>query len=102
MLYCVCVSPLRLSIAAPPPTALLRMTGLTHRLRRRAERVSTLRAWEMACSEANRTYVTWSAEPTREHYSAYLAADARAARARQFIGQGEIAARRTRRRLGDR
>jgi hypothetical protein len=54
---------------------------LTRPFRRRAERRDTFRTWRSACAEANETYVLWAANPTRETYSSYLAAERRASRA---------------------
>ncbi|HEV3229724.1 MAG TPA: hypothetical protein VGY97_09635 [Solirubrobacteraceae bacterium] len=67
------------------------MTGLTHKLRRRSAHLSALRAWETACADANQAYTRWSSDPTNEHYRDYLAADARATRARQLVGQRDPA-----------
>jgi hypothetical protein len=69
------------------------MTGLTHRLKRRAGHLSALRAWEAACVEANRAYATWAADPSHDHYRDYLAADARVTSARRQIGPPHPATR---------
>ena len=70
------------------------MPSFARRLRTRSPHPSAWRAWEQACAEANGAYARWSADPSDEHYRDFLAADARASRARQLVRQREGVPRR--------
>jgi hypothetical protein len=60
---------------------------LTNPLRRRSQRRDIFRIWRSACAEANETYALWAANPTRESYARYLAAELRASRAGLMLAQ---------------